>query len=76
MMARLDGFAPYLLLWVFGIAAFALLCCALAGYVEAWRVAGEHEHMPKSVSWLASDWFLYMNALVCFAAMLGIIAFY
>jgi hypothetical protein len=67
----------WFLLGVLIFAAIALLCCALAGYIDAWRdSAADDPHntrAPPEESLFASDWFFYLNALLCFVSMLGLI---
>jgi hypothetical protein len=73
---QIDAFS-WVLLSVLVFASFALLCCALAGYLDAWRDAAaddptDHPPMPED-SFFIADWFFYLNAFLCFVSLLGLI---
>jgi hypothetical protein len=73
-----TGGVARMLLAVLLFASIALLCCVLAGYVDAWR-----EHDDTAVRdrpfgdepLFISNWFFYLNVFLCFVSMLGLILF-
>ena len=77
MLATAAGeLISWLLLAVLIFAALALLCCALAGYIDAWRDSADDPSdmlSTKEEPLFVSDWFFYLNALLCLIALLGLI---
>lgn len=55
--------------------SIAMLCCALAKYIELLKITNHieqrREHSGSSV--LKSSWFFYMNASVCFVSLICLI---
>jgi hypothetical protein len=79
MLATATGESIFwLLLGVLFFAAIALFCCALSGYIDAWRdSADDPPEAPRAPdkSLFVSDWFFYLNVLLCLVSMLGLIFF-
>jgi hypothetical protein len=72
-----TGGVARMLLAVLVFASIALLCCVLAGYVDAWRdhdddTAGRDRPFD-SEPLFTSSWFFYLNVFLCFVSMLGLI---
>jgi hypothetical protein len=74
-MHKLSEVISFVLLIVFAIAGTALLLCAVAGYVDVWRAYQDDSFTTREQSMFVSNWFFYLNALVCFSAMLGLILY-
>jgi hypothetical protein len=63
-----------MLLVVFMLATLAMFSCAVAEYVDTWRLDhhGAQGREAAKASLLRSDWFFYFNALLSFISMFGL----
>ncbi|WP_157056305.1 hypothetical protein [Candidatus Burkholderia verschuerenii] len=50
--------------------------CAVAGYIDVWRAYSDDSLITQEQSMFVSDWFFYLNALVCFVSMLVLILYF
>ena len=80
-VCRLRGssnMASNVLLALVVLASVAMLCSAIATYIEVWKsdITGEDVLPPSKHSVFGSRWFFYMTVLIGFASMLGLIVLF